>query len=149
MFSWLPPTISKNSESVFPTMRYVGACSSSLEFCAEISATTPGTSALAIEVAFATTYQFPRFCSNESALSNIWLISKTDETFQSEMSPLKTRVPWNIWGMVVTEETFQLLRSWLKARALRNIWDMSVTEETFQLERVPLKTWALRNILDM
>ena len=100
-------------------------------------------------VSAGTMYHSPRFCSNESAPSNIWLMLKTDETSQEEMVPLKLEALANMPNMSVTREVFQMSRSWLKVEALANMRPILVTDETFQPEMSPLKSSALSNMLDM
>ena len=61
MFSLLPFTISNNAKSSSSSMLYTGFWPSRYEFCAEITPTIPGMSALAISVLSGTTYHAPKF----------------------------------------------------------------------------------------
>ena len=138
MLRRLPSVISNRSESPPGTITYVGFCLSKKEFWAEMVPTTPGMSALSMDVLSIVTYQLPRGWLKEVAPENIKYMSVTEETSQVSRGWLKEVAPRNMLAMSVTEETSQVSRGWSKEVAPRNIQYMSVTEETSQ----ELRGWS-------
>ena len=114
MLRWLPSVMVNRSESPPGSITYVGFCPSRKTFWADMVPTTPGMSALSMDVLSIVTYQLPRFRSKESAPENIPFMFVTDETSQELRGWLKEEAPQNISHMVVTEETSQVEMSWLK-----------------------------------
>ena len=77
-------------------------------------------------------------------------ISTTEETFQPEISPLKTLAPLNVAPIFVTEDVSQVLRSLpRKEVAPANILFRLVTLDKFHVDKFPSNAAAPWNIFDI